>query len=113
MIGAYCTDSIKIITVRTDSFGSKTELESVEINARVTDYNRLVRNKTGQEVTASILISIDKNEMTAKGVTITTHDKIKITKRNGTAYEMADKKWDIIILHDASSFASEYWKVTL
>lgn len=101
MLSLYYTDIIKIINTKTDKYGAITEAESEDIGARVEDYNRLTLNVNGQEVFGSILI------MTDPAVNVTYGDKIRIIKKNGSDYELKDKKFEIKVIYDAAGF----WKI--
>lgn len=108
MIGIYSIDEVVIRYEFTDQWGGKTWTTTVPISARVEDSNRLLMNKNGEEVIGSMLIMIDKRELTSKSIVLKYDDKILIKKRNGIDFEFKDKEWKLITITEIFNFGSVY-----
>jgi hypothetical protein len=100
-------DIIKIVNVKTDTWGVKTETIGNNISARVLDTNKLTLNDRGIEVMGSMKIMLPIT------TTILYDDKIKIMKRNGIDYELKDKLFQIHSISRKQSFTQQYIEVII
>jgi hypothetical protein len=107
MIKIYFMDIIKIVNVKTDTWGVKTETIGNNISARVLDTNKLTLNDRGIEVMGSMKIMLPIT------TTILYDDKIKIMKRNGIDYELKDKLFQIHSISRKQSFTQQYIEVII
>ena len=107
MIKIYFMDIIKIVNVKTDTWGVKTETIGNNISARVLDTNKLTLNDRGIEVMGSMKIFLPIT------TTILYDDKIKIIKRNGIDYELKDKLFQIHSISRKQSFTQQYIEVII
>lgn len=105
MINMYLTDEMTVITVTHDKWGVSTTTEVTGVACRVEDEHRLLKNREGQEVVSNCYIAADPD------VDIKYESRIKITKRNGKAYELPNKQWAIMKIGKAHSDILEYWDI--
>lgn len=105
MISSYMTDKIIIVDVVADEWGSITETDSAQKDARVEDYNRLILDSNGMEVLGEMLIMLETS------VNLKYNDKIKIVTKCGNAYEMPDKKFQIKKISLIQGFTAQYKEV--
>jgi hypothetical protein len=105
MIGAYLTDSIKIVDTKTDKYGSITTTESAEIPARIEDDNKLLLDSNGKEVVSSAMIIIQSDQI------IKYDDKIKIVKKMGESYNLSSKLFQIKKLSKFGNFTGQFYEV--
>lgn len=103
----YFTDLIKIVTSSKSKDGVITEVESIDIDARIKDNNKLVMNDKGQEVIGQMTIMIDKNKAVKYG------DKIKVVKKWGVAYAMSDKKFVIHSIDNIGGFHEDIIRIEI
>lgn len=105
MISSYMTDKIIIVDVVADEWGSITETDSAQKDARVEDYNRLILDSNGMEVLGEMLIMLETS------VNLKYNDKIKIVTKCGNVYEMPDKKFQIKKISLIQGFTAQYKEV--
>lgn len=102
MIDLYCDSVIRIVSIRTDKYGAKTQTESADIPARITEYNKIVVNNKGEEVYGEMVIKFSDVYVVNYG------DYIKIKKFKDQAYEMPDKLFIVKKIGKPNAF-SEWW----
>ena len=107
MIRTFLKDRIIVISTSQDEWGVLTETESAEQRVRVEDYNRLVMDSNGKEIYGSMKIIGMPN------LAIKLGDKIRITKKMGTAVTSATKKYQVIQIHKAEGFRTTHTEVII
>ena len=98
MITPFLIDEISRKRRSFDSNGIPTDSIENGINARVEDYNKMVRDENGQEVMGSMLI------LTSPDEDILNEDFILIKKKNGIAYHLPNKEFAIKKIENAAGF---------
>lgn len=105
MINMYLTDEITIVRRAFDENGVKTDTETTGIKARVEDYNKMIRDIDGNEMMGSQLIITDN------AIDIVYEDLIKITKKNGIAYDLPNKEFAIKKIENAHGFVNSHKEI--
>lgn len=105
MINIFLIDEIDRVRRNFDEDGVPTNSTNPGINARVEDYNRMVRGVNGEEVQGSMLIITDQDE------DITYEDMIVIKKKNGTAYYLPTKEWAILKIDNIAGFMASHKEI--
>jgi hypothetical protein len=99
------TDEISKVRRSFDINGVPTNTTSTGIKARVEDYNKMLRDVNGQEVIGNQLIIVDDSE------DINYEDLIKITKKNGIAYELSSKEFAILKIENVAGFMGSHKEI--
>lgn len=107
MLTDYLTDRINIISIAVDEWGVSQETTQADIAARVEDKNILVKDASGKEVVASMVIYIDDT------LDVKYQDKIQIVTQNSQATQYPAKKWPIKHLMRAHGFSASHWEIYL
>jgi hypothetical protein len=107
MIGMYLTDEITIVRRTFDINGVPTDSSTTGIKARVEDYNKMLRDINGNEVIGSMLVITDYSD------DINYEDLIKVTKKNGVAYELDEKEFAILKIENADGFMKSHKEIYL
>lgn len=107
MISDYFEDEIIIVSKIADEWGTLTETPSAPIPARVEDYNKLVINKEAKEVKGEMLIIIEPNS------NLKYEDFIKINKKGGVNYPIADKKFIIKKMSTCGGFEISHMEIII
>lgn len=107
MITVFLIDEIDVINRSFDINGVKTDTVTTGIKARVEDYNKMIRDVNGQEVMGNMLVITKPNEDINYG------NLIKIKKKNGIAYELANKEFAIKKIENASGFIASQKEIYL
>lgn len=105
MINNYLMDEITVIRREFDVNGSPTDTETTGIKARVEDYNKMIRDKNGNEVFGNMVIITDDSE------DILYEDLIKIDKKYGTTYDLNEKEFAILKMENTGGFISSHKEI--
>lgn len=105
MITPFLIDEIEIVSRSMDEDGVETNSSQTGISARVEDYNKMIRDKNGQEVVGEMLIITESDE------DIEYEDQIKITKKNGITYDRPNKKWAIKKMENVAGFTASHKEI--
>lgn len=98
MITPFLIDEIAVVKKDFDINGVPTLSTETEIKARVEDYNKMIRDKNGQEVMGDMLI------ITKPGEDILDEDFILIKKKNGIVYHLPNKEFAIKKMENVAGF---------
>lgn len=105
MINNYLTDEITIIRRSFDSNGVPTNSTTSGIKARVEDFNKILININGVEMTGNLLIITDDSE------DINYEDFIKISKKNGITYENNNKEFPVLKIENVAGFMGSHKEI--
>ncbi len=107
MISNYFTDEITIVKNSFDLNGVPTFSETTGIKAKVEDYNKMLRDVNGQEVIGGMII------FACTDANIDYEDSIKISKKNGVAYDLNNKKFSILKLENVDGFLKSHKEIII
>lgn len=107
MINNYMTDEVTKVRRSFDINGVPTNTFTTGIKARVEDYNKMIRNINGQEVIGKMLIMVDDSE------DFNYEDLVKITKKNGVAYEIPTKEFAILSIQNVDGFMKSHKEIII
>jgi len=99
------TDEITVIRRKFDINGVPTDTTTIGVPARIEDYNKMVRDINGQEVIGNQLIFVDDSK------DVNYEDLIKITKKNGKAYELSNKEFAILKVENVAGFMDSHKEI--
>lgn len=105
MINNYFIDEIQRVRRTFDVNGVPTDSTCQNINSRVEDYNKMLRNIDGNEVIGNMLIMVDDEEDIIYG------DMIKVKKKNGVTYQLDEKEFAILKIENVAGFMSSHKEI--
>ena len=107
MIDIYLNDKIDIVTIAADEWGKIVTTTQQNIDARIEDTNKLIRDKNGQEVVAQTFLIVSES------AALKYESKIMLKSINGVATQTPNKEFVIKKLMKAHSFMNTHWEVWL
>jgi hypothetical protein len=105
LITPFLIDEIIIKRRVFDENGIPTDSITTGVKARVEDYNRMIRDKDGQEVMGDMLI------ITNPDSDIINEDFILIKKKNGIVYHLSNKEFAIKKLENVAGFFASHKEI--
>lgn len=106
MINDYLCDIINIVKYTFDEWGRQTaRTVTSNVNARIEDTNKLIRNGEGKEVVGNSIIFVDD------AVDIKYGDRIQLTSRIGESIENPGKEYGIQKLSKIHGFCLSHWEI--
>lgn len=107
MITPYLIDEIDILKKSFDINGVLSTSTQTGIKARVEDYNKMIRDKKGQELMGDMLV------ITKVGEDIKNEDFILIKKKDGNTYYLSNKQFAIKKMENVSGFFGSHKEIYL